>query len=53
MGYKILGYVVWQGGKWYLQRRFREAQRTIAIAGMAGLAIAGAAIIAQRQRSSN
>ena len=23
MGYKILGYVVWHGGKWYMKSRLR------------------------------
>lgn len=22
MGYKVLGYVVWHGGKWYVRRRY-------------------------------
>lgn len=22
MGYKILGYAVWQGGKWYVKQRY-------------------------------
>jgi hypothetical protein len=53
MGYKILGFAVWQGGKWYLRRRFHGASRKLAIAGLAGLLLAGAAVTAQRQRSSS
>jgi hypothetical protein len=52
MGYKILGYVVWQGGKWYVRRRFRGAQRKVVIAGLAGLLLAGAVAV-QRQRDAS
>jgi hypothetical protein len=48
MGYRILGYLVWQGGKWYVRRRFRGASRKLALAGVAGLVIAGA-VAAQRR----
>jgi hypothetical protein len=41
MGYKLLGFVVWQGGKWYVRRRFHGASRKIAIAGLGGVLIAG------------
>jgi hypothetical protein len=44
MGYKILGFAVWQGGKWYLRRRFRGAPQKVAIAGLAGVLIAGVLI---------
>jgi hypothetical protein len=53
MGYKVLGYAVWQGAKWYLRRRFPNARRNVAIAGLAGVLIAGVAVTAQRQRSSD
>jgi uncharacterized protein involved in exopolysaccharide biosynthesis len=51
MGYKLLGFVVWQGAKWYLRRRFPNAPRNLAIAGVAGVLLAGAAVTAQRARS--
>lgn len=45
-GYKLLGYVVWRGAKWYLRRRL--ASRRVAIVGglalLAGAAGAGALI---------
>ena len=44
MGYKLLGYAVWQGGKWYLRRRFPHARRNAAIAGGVGVAVVGAAV---------
>ncbi len=50
MGYRILGYAVWRGGKWYLRRRLGGAPRKLATAGAAGLLIAGIAV-AQRQGS--
>jgi hypothetical protein len=53
MGYKLLGYVVWKGGTWYLRRRFPDARRKLALAGGAGLAVAGgaAAFVALRRSS--
>jgi uncharacterized protein involved in exopolysaccharide biosynthesis len=53
MGYKLLGFAVWQGAKWYLHKRFPHAQRNLAIAGVAGLLLAGVAVGAARQRSSD
>ncbi len=51
MGYKLLGFAVGQGGKWYLRRRFSGAGRKLAIVGLAGLVIGGL-VVAQRQQSS-
>jgi len=52
MGYKLLGFVVWQGGKWYLRRRVPDARRKVAIAGLS-VAVAAGVIIAGRQASSS
>ena len=52
MGYKVLGFVVWQAGKWYLRRRMQGVGRKVAIAGLAGLVVGGV-IVAQRQHSSS
>ena len=43
--YGLLGYVVWQGGKWYLRRRMPR-KRTLALAGAGALGTltAGAAL---------
>ena len=42
MGYKLLGYAVWQGGKWYLRRRLRGNETKLALAGAAtAVALAG------------
>jgi hypothetical protein len=51
MGYKVLGFAVWQGGKWYLRRRFHGSTRKLAIAGLAGALLAGG-IVAQRRAAS-
>jgi hypothetical protein len=46
-GYKLLGFAVWQGGKWYVRRRL--AIRRIALKGaLAAGGLAGAALIAKR-----
>ena len=49
MGYKLLGFVVWQGAKWYLRRRVPDAGRKAAIAGAAGLALAGGLAVVLRR----
>jgi hypothetical protein len=49
MGYKLLGFAVWQGGKWYLSRRYSGLPRKAGIAAVAGLAVAGGLAVAMRQ----
>jgi hypothetical protein len=51
MGYKILGYAVWRGGKWYLRRRFPGAGRKAAVAGGVGVLVAGGVAFAVLRRS--
>jgi hypothetical protein len=45
MGYKLLGFIVWRAGKWYLGRRLASlsATRKVALAG--GLTAAAAALL--------
>jgi hypothetical protein len=50
MGYKVLGFAVWQGSKWYLRRRLAGARRKLVIAGISALVVAGV-VAAQRQAS--
>lgn len=52
MGYKVLGFAVWQGAKWYMRRRFGDVRLKLAVgaAGAAAVTALGAAA-AQRQRS--
>jgi hypothetical protein len=52
MGYKLLGFAVWQGGKWYVRRRTTGVARKAAIGSLAALALGGA-IAAQRQQASS
>jgi hypothetical protein len=52
MGYKLLGFAVWQGGKWYLRRRMQGVARKAAIGGLAALVIAGL-FAAQRQHGES
>ena len=47
-GYKLLGFVVWRGAKWYVRKRVRSV-RTIALAGAGGVAaLAAVGAIAKR-----
>ena len=53
MGYKVLGYGVWQAAKWYLRGRVpgksrKPSVRTLAIASAGGAVLAGA-FVAQRR----
>ena len=52
MGYKILGYLVWRGGKWYARRRLQGARRTAAISAVGALVLAGVLGAASRQRAA-
>jgi hypothetical protein len=54
MGYKLLGFVVWQGSKWYLRRRMSGFRRKAAIAGIAGIVvIVIAGVIAAGRQPTN
>jgi hypothetical protein len=52
MGYKLLGYIVWNAGKWYARRRAREARRGIALAAIVALVLGGVLAAAARQKAS-
>jgi hypothetical protein len=40
MGYKILGFVVWNGAKWYLKARASEvSSRKLLAAGLVGASV--------------
>ncbi len=48
---RLVGILVWRGGKWYLRRRLPPT-RTLAVAGLAGFsAILLAAVLARRLHS--
>jgi hypothetical protein len=48
MGYKVLGFVVWQGSKWYLRRRMSGFRAKAAIAGVGAVVVVGL-LVAGRQ----
>jgi hypothetical protein len=52
MGYKILGFAVWQATKWYLRRSVTGVRGKIAIAGLGAAVVAGV-LVAGRQASAN
>jgi hypothetical protein len=52
MGYKILGFAVWQGSKWYVRRRLSGARAKMAIAGLSAAVVAGV-VVAGRQQAAN
>ena len=57
MGYKILGYAVWQAVKWYLRGKApgasrKPSTRTFVIAGVGGAVLAGAALAQRRAAAS-
>jgi hypothetical protein len=41
MGYKVLGFIVWQGGKWYARRRMSGVKAKVAVAGVSAVVLAG------------
>jgi hypothetical protein len=51
MGYKVLGFVVWQGARVYLRRRYPGSARNVAIAAAAGGMIVGGIVVARAVRS--
>lgn len=54
MGYKVLGFVVWRGARWYVRRRVAGgAKRKLALAGVAALAIGGAVVAGRAAGGDN
>jgi hypothetical protein len=53
MGYKVLGFVVWQGAKLYIRRRVDGTQAKVALAGVSAAAVASALAAARHQATSN
>ncbi len=52
MPYKVVGYVVWRGAKWYLRRRYPGTRRKLAVATVGGALVAGV-LAAARQHGSD
>lgn len=42
-GYTVLGWTVYNGGKWYLRRRYGNAPRNLAIGGLLVVVLAALA----------
>jgi hypothetical protein len=53
MGYKILGFLVWRGGRLYLARKYPNAPRKIAIGGATAAAVGAAIAFAARSRAES
>lgn len=55
MGYKVLGFVVWQGARWYARRRVAQVlpSRRVATAALVASAIATVAVVAATKRESS
>jgi hypothetical protein len=54
-GYKLLGMVVWRGGKWYLRRTYGHlipSRRAVALA-LVGAGGVGAALLIGRRAASS
>lgn len=47
-GYKLLGYAVWRGGKWYLRRRL-PSSRSFALFALGVAGALGAAVVLNRR----
>ncbi len=52
MGYKILGFAVWQGSKWYLRRRLSGLGTKVAL-GAVSVAVVAGVVAAGRQAASS
>ena len=48
MKYKVLGFAVWNGARWYLRRRYGGVPRKLFAAGIVGAVVAGAAVTQRR-----
>ncbi len=49
-GYKLLGFVVWHGGIWFVRHRYGR-QLKVAAAGAVALGVVGVLVAGARQRS--
>jgi hypothetical protein len=51
MGYKLLGFLVWRGAKFYLRRRASGTGTKLAVAGLSA-AVVAAVLVAGRQAAA-
>jgi hypothetical protein len=47
-GYRVLGYAVWHGGKWYLRRRLPSA-RVLSVGAATAVSAGAAAVLLARR----
>ena len=54
MGYKILGYAVWNGGKWYVKQRYGggSSTRRYAALGLVALGVGALVVVRGTHHSS-
>jgi hypothetical protein len=52
MGYKLLGFVVWQAGKWWTRRKLSGTPAKLALGGFGAALVAGA-LLAGRQAAAS
>jgi hypothetical protein len=48
MKYKVLGFAVWNGARWYLRRRYGGTPRKVFAAGVVAAVVAGTAVAQRR-----
>jgi hypothetical protein len=48
MKYKVLGFAVWNGARWYLRRRYGGTPRKLFAGGVVAAVVAGAAFAQRR-----
>lgn len=48
-GYRVLGFAVWNGGRWYLRRRYGAKPKLIAAGALAGAGV-GAGLLVRGRR---
>jgi hypothetical protein len=48
MGYKVLGFLVWQGGKIYVTKRYKGNAAKAALAGLSAAVLAGVVFAGRR-----
>jgi hypothetical protein len=53
MGYKVLGFLVWRGGRFYLKRKFPDAPKKLAVGGAIAAGVGAGAIAVSRSRSGS
>jgi hypothetical protein len=52
MRYKILGFVIWQGTKWYLRHGLGVSRRKVALAAISAAVVAGVVVAGRHAGNS-